>query len=197
MAYTFLQIRTKGKTDSNGTWYLLGDSTETIKEHFNVYGKDYFKQGVKAYFDYLLGGKLKHYDHTWPQLVEIESQRPENIGLPWFIVATKLENKMLQQRLDPNFSSCNPYLGKNMTILMNNPTIEIVETKVSEKMIYPDDEKLSLSDVRYIQWYHGKHWYAKIGKLDVVDQYGNQKWDTKEEAMQASQWFVEDLIANQ
>ena len=37
----------------------------------------------------------------------------------------------------------------------------------------------------------GKHWYAKIGKLDVVDKDNNQKLDTKEEAETAAKWYIE------
>ena len=37
---------------------------------------------------------------------------------------------------------------------------------------------------RYIQWANGKHWYAKIGDLDVVVD-GDQKWDSKKEAEKA------------
>ena len=37
----------------------------------------------------------------------------------------------------------------------------------------------------------GEHYYAKIGKLDVVDEQGNQKWNTKREAEAAARWYIE------
>ena len=43
MSYTFAKIRNKGKENDNGHWYLLADSINTIKEHFNTYGKSYFQ----------------------------------------------------------------------------------------------------------------------------------------------------------
>jgi hypothetical protein len=36
------------------------------------------------------------------------------------------------------------------------------------------------------------HWYAKIGSFDVVDQFNNQKWNSKEEAKEAAVWFVKN-----
>ena len=38
-----------------------------------------------------------------------------------------------------------------------------------------------------------KHWYAKIGNMDVRDEAGNMKWDTKEEAVKAAEWFCQYL----
>lgn len=39
----------------------------------------------------------------------------------------------------------------------------------------------------------GTHWYAKIGNMDIKDEKGNMKWDTKEEAEKAAWKFVENL----
>ena len=48
-------------------------------------------------------------------------------------------------------------------------------------------------DIRYIQWKDGSHWYAKIGKYDVVDENGNQKWNTRNEAINAAYSFLKTL----
>ena len=50
-----------------------------------------------------------------------------------------------------------------------------------------------MSNVRYLKWgeqYNGFHIYAKIGNLDVVDEHGNQKWSSHEEAENAAKWFI-------
>ena len=36
----------------------------------------------------------------------------------------------------------------------------------------------------------GYHIYAKVGKLDVVDESGNQKWNTRQEAEDAARWYI-------
>lgn len=58
-------------------------------------------------------------------------------------------------------------------------------------MEYPDFKKPSLDDVRFIQWDGGKHWYAKVNKEDIVDEFGRQKWNTKDEAEKAAKWYIE------
>lgn len=78
MSYTFAKIRNKGKETDKGYWYLLADSINTIKEHFNTYGKSYFKEGVADYFRYLSIDGVGHYEHRFPYIVEITAQKPEN-----------------------------------------------------------------------------------------------------------------------
>ena len=36
-------------------------------------------------------------------------------------------------------------------------------------------------------------WYVKIGKYDVVDQNGNQKWNTRNEAIIAAYNYLKEL----
>jgi hypothetical protein len=33
----------------------------------------------------------------------------------------------------------------------------------------------NFEDVRFIQWPGGRHWYAKLGNIDIVDKYEYQK----------------------
>lgn len=193
MAYTFVRIRNKINVNGKGSWYLLADSIDTIKEHFNTYGKTYFKDGVNDYLRWCNTGRIGHFDHHFPYVVEITAQKPENYGLPWFIVAAKVENLMYQTQTNLFNNGAKFYLNKEMVSLVDNPTIKIIETRIKEKMVYPDDEEMSLEDVRYIQWDNGTHWYAKVGKFDVVDKDNNQKWDTKEEAREAAKWFINNF----
>lgn len=58
-------------------------------------------------------------------------------------------------------------------------------------LTFPDEDKPTMDDVRFIVWGGGEHFYAKIGKLDVVDEHGNQKWNTKREAEAAARWYIE------
>ncbi len=47
-------------------------------------------------------------------------------------------------------------------------------------------------DIRTIKWPGGKHWYAKIGDIDVVVD-GDQKWNTKAAAQKAAERFLKDI----
>lgn len=65
---------------------------------------------------------------------------------------------------------------------------DLEERFVIEKdsLVWPD---FDTNDIRIIQWPNGKHYYAKIGNLDVVWN-GEQKWDTYEDAMQAALTYL-------
>ena len=42
-----------------------------------------------------------------------------------------------------------------------------------------------------MQWPGGYHWYVKCNNEDVVDKYGNQKWNDKYYAMEvAKKWCI-------
>jgi len=47
--------------------------------------------------------------------------------------------------------------------------------------------------IKVFQWQGGKHYYAKVDHLDVVDAAGNQKWNTFTEAERQAEIFAEGL----
>lgn len=49
------------------------------------------------------------------------------------------------------------------------------------------------SDIKLRQWKGGTHWYAKIGNIDVVDEDGNVKWDTLQEARIKAKEFLKTI----
>ena len=52
-----------------------------------------------------------------------------------------------------------------------------------------EQDDFNYDDVRFIRWNDGKHWYAKIGDIDICDQYGNYKSTNKYYMMRvAKQW---------
>ena len=72
--------------------------------------------------------------------------------------------------------------------------LEKVEQIIAKIEADPEDEDVrrpTLDDVKYSTWYGGKHYYAKIGKIDIVDRDNNQKWNTLNEAKEAAKWYIE------
>ena len=88
------------------------------------------------------------------------------------------------------------YLDNGVVETRMLPDDEIVEERYEGTLVYPVETQVRLEDVRYMQWnmpdmnIKGTHWYAKIGKTDIVDKDGNMKWDTKGEAEKAAEWFI-------
>lgn len=184
----------KDKEILNGTWYLVADSIEVIKEHWRKYCASYIKEGIRQivnkFSKQMENVPAGHYTNSFANVVEITSEIKR---IPLWQAATELENEALNSRITTfnkgNFNQC---LSHDMTILIYNDTVStVIEEKYSDILTFPDEEKPSIDDVRFIQWNGGEHWYAKIGKLDVVDVDNNQKWNTKEEAEKAAKWWIE------
>ena len=72
-------------------------------------------------------------------------------------------------------------------------TIEYEDECWKDELEYPEPDTYTVNDIRYIQWKDGSHWYAKIGKYDVVDENGNQKWDKYNDAIVAAYKFLKTL----
>lgn len=62
--------------------------------------------------------------------------------------------------------------------------IEISESKIVDEFRLPGVEP------RIIRWPNGKHFYAKIGDVDILDSNKNQKWDTRAEAERAVDQYM-------
>lgn len=48
-------------------------------------------------------------------------------------------------------------------------------------------------DIKVDRWFNGKHYYAKIGNVVVVDEFGNVKWNTPERAKEVAINYLDKL----
>lgn len=74
-------------------------------------------------------------------------------------------------------------------MIFNEDRYEILESFDREEMIYPH---YSESDIKITQWKGGQHYYAKLGNMTVVDEDGNQKWDSFNEAYKQAKMFLSE-----
>jgi len=180
----------------NKTWYLKPESTQDIIDHFKkICGRE-FKEGFEDYINNVIVRKnpitgepylysMNHSSSTWRNAVELCEMKLK--GQNWLKGATSLEDKTFKDRLEMfakgkaiYFTDGLPYYCCNV-----HPTYE--EEKWSEKLEYPYE--FQYDEVRFLQWEGGRHWYAKIGSIDIVDKYGRQKWSDKSYAqMIAKTW---------
>ena len=120
-------------------------------------------------------------------------------GNTWLEDAVKLENQVFQNRIKDFLKYGKIYLADGVQQLIFNEDVhEIVEEVECDELIYPREAHFHIEEVRYMQWDvpgypKGEHWYAKIGNMDVKDKQGNMKWNTKEEAEKAAEWFCQEL----
>lgn len=206
--YRFVKIRRKG-AEGNASWYFKPNSEEQLLEHFNkIFGAE-IRDGVRDHFKgtHLVADKSKpegywvYHEHPttpWARAVETYLYI---YGGTWIKAATKLENETLNNRLRDFRNGKESYFDNGVVETRMCEGDEIVKECVKDELVFPVDAQCRLEDVRYMRWdmpdlpVKGKHWYAKLGKMDVVDKDGNMKWDTKEEAEKAAQWFVEHKVS--
>ena len=191
--YTFVRIKHK-RNKSYGSWYLKPESIEQIDEHWHkvcspymIEGRLDFNQGYKV-----LDGKLhQRGKHLTNHFAGGVLDRIMLFGGSYAEQSTILENQAYKARVDM-FGKYDIYLSNGMPVFIMNPSFEIVETKESDEIAYPEQTEWLINDARYMKWPNGQHWYAKISTYDVRDKDGNMKWDTIEEAESAVAWFVKE-----
>jgi len=193
--YKFVKIRST-LHDSKGKefWYFVPNSIEQVQEHFQkIFGKE-ISAGVKDKFGTIEVNK--HPETAWRYGVDTLNRFSGN---PWIIDAVNLENQVLHNRINDFLKFGEIFLANGVQQLMVDERFhEKVEEIECEELIYPREEQFHFEDVRYMQWDlpgfpKGEHWYAKVGDMDVKDKEGNMKWNTKEEAMKAAEWFCQEL----
>ena len=205
MNYRFVKIK-RGKFE---IWYFNPRTRDQVIDHFNIIFGAEIKDGMR---DFVKGIHV-YQDKNDPDKVLIKREHPttpflravevymQTMGGTFIEAAVKLENETLQQRLKSFDSGKEMYLDNGVVETRLIDTDKIIEEYFSDNLVYPQDTYLRLEDVRYMQWnmpdlnMKGTHWYAKIGKLDIVDEHNNMKWDTKEEAEKAAEWFIRNKIS--
>ena len=184
--YTFVQI--KSKLDDKKSWLFKPKDIDQIIEHWYKYPASVIREGTHHMVRKVLNGVMGHCNNDFERAVEAY-MAATNANLRTALVC--VENEAFNSRMH---SSCRTtLLNHGMQVLMFDERFhEIIQSVEKETLTVPDEEKPTLSDVRVLVWPGGIHYYAKIGSLDVVDKDGNQKWMTKQEALDAASWYIQE-----
>ena len=214
--YEFVRFVYKGQPDNGQkNWWFVAKTTDDVVEHtkkvfkplmqegFDSYANEYIESiRRKCYWESVNGGTYVYVPHAdnkveaslrtiWATKNQITSDNPRPLEL--FETANSLYFEAFNNRIKDVMNG--PiYLEdgvRQFGYSDGNPNYEIVERVFKDKLEYPGIENVTLEDVEFIQWPGGTHWYAKIRREDIVDACGNQKWNTRMEAMQAAKWYLE------
>ena len=202
MEYEFVRFRTIETGEESHKWWFAAKTARQVIEHAKKFFKPTMQEGynsaahdaVEAIFKY--GGIMKHATNELASSIQTITEikgfkRSSTLAL--FDTANELLLTAIKGRLKDIDKGEAVYLEdgvRQFGYTSKNPCFEIVETYYSDKLEYPDFKKPTLDDVRFIQWNGGKHWYAKVNKEDVTDEFGRQKWNTKDEAEKAAKWYI-------
>lgn len=114
------------------------------------------------------------------------------MGLPLMVASEKLMKDTMDGRINAWNSGMRCFYPNDgfRCIRFDDRFSEVCDEIFNDSIVFPDIDRPSIEDVKFMVWDGGKHWYAKIGKMDVVVD-GQQKWNTKNDAIEASKKFIE------
>lgn len=179
----------------NSTWYLKPECLQDVKDHFTkICGRE-FKEGFEDYKDNVIVCKddngnpylysKNHSSSVWRNAVELCEMKLK--GLNWINAACGLEKRTYEDRINRFIEGKPIYLSDGLAYYPPIEHPKYDDEKWTNELIYPYE--YNYDDVRFIKWPDGKHWYAKCGNIDIVDEYGRQKWRDKSYAQKiAKDW---------
>jgi len=188
MSYTFVKIKQK-INGNNEYWLFKPKDVAQVVEHWYKYPASVIKEGTHHLVRKVLKSVIGHCNNDFERAVEVYMAAT---GTDLRTALVCVENEAFQSRI----KSCGDkeiYLTHGMQVMLFDERVsEVIAEVEKETLTFPDEEKPSASDIRVLVWPGGVHYYAKIGSLDVVDKDGNQKWNTKEEALEAANWYIQE-----
>ena len=166
----------------NNTWYLKPEKLEDVIEHFNKFcGREFeegfndFKNNVDVRKD-LNGEKYlyskNHSSSYWRNAVEMTMNIKDQ---SWFEAACSLEDKTYNDRIN-RFNS-----GKPIFFTDGLAYCPLIEWPEYDEEVWKDELEFpyeyQYENCRFLQWPGGRHWYVKIGNIDICDDWGYYKFN--------------------
>lgn len=198
--YKFVRFKSLIDGEESKKWWFAaksgGDVIEhaekflvpTMQEGFNSVSKD----AIDAIFKFGDVSLMNHPTNEIASAIErISAIKYKPSPMAFFNTGNEMLQTAINQRLKRVEKGKTIYLENGVREFGFSPMhYEIIEEYYSDELVYPDFLIPTLDDVKYIQWTGGYHWYAKVNREDVVDELGNQKWNTKKEAEEAAKWYI-------
>ena len=174
------------KVDIEYSWMLVLESMEDLEDYTRYYQDPQIKEGLN---EIITKDYAKHNTTSWGYIVETLSEIKQESFL---ISSAILENEVfrLKAKLIRDFGRI--YVNTNGGCFPHSKSLVILDEKPQKGLIWPTDN-LTIKDADIKKWPNGTHWYAKIGKMDVVVK-GQQKWDTYAEARSACVSYISKHI---
>lgn len=187
--YHFVLMKNKDIPGTEYRWYLKADSEAMIREHYKEYVCHEIEDGTRQLIKRAMNKEEGHFIGHFAPVAYHTALIKE---LPILEAPVEVENAMLKSRLSYFLKHGVIYLPPSLSVLLWSPeSYEIIDELCKDNLVYPHEEMPSLQDFSLIQWPGGQHWYAKLGKIDILDQFGNQRWNTLEDAQETCKWYIQ------
>lgn len=157
-------------------WYCLIDTIESLMQFIEL-------RSNKLCSDYMyIKNKRAKGDRSHlcdNQQIAIETVLTLNENRETLLDDIKYLDKFTQAYIDCFNDWGSFVVSPNYAFRDIDSTFEILEERYNEQFVFPDNKNL---EMKITKWPGGKHYYAKIGDIEVVDDDGNKKWPTYKRA---------------
>jgi len=178
----------------NNTWYLKPETLEDVIEHFKKFcGREFeegfndFKNNVRIKTDYDGNRYLQSFNHSsshWRNAVELTMRIKDQ---SWLEAACSLEDKTYKDRIKKFLE------GKPIFFTDGLPYAPLIDWPEYDDEVWKEELEFpyeyQYENCRFIQWPGGRHWYVKIGSIDIGDEWGHYKFSDLSYAQEvAKKW---------
>lgn len=174
--YKFVKIHNT-HYDIKHDFALLCEDYETLADHTMKFFHGEIKKGISDLIHQKETGQ--HLSSHWAHALQVKFTVEGGNVLE---ISQDLEKDILQTKMEMIDRHGAIVLRENCSYAPLVDTDVIIDQIESEDILYPGKDE---SSIRIFQWDGGKHWYAKIGGMDVSDK-GKAKWNTYNAAKQAA-----------
>lgn len=180
--YSFVKLKNKRCPNIKYPWMLECKNIKTLKEHNEKYFANEIEKGIKEHIN-----QVGHPSSNWGSALEAKAKIK---GTNIIEAGCELENQINNGKINCIIKYGCIYLNENSSYTILSDDFEIIDRINSNEMLYPSYSK---EDINIKQWKGGTHWYATIGSMNVIDEKGNQKWNSYGEAEKEALKFFKKL----
>lgn len=170
-------------TTENGLQHKNMILLETIDDFYQYLNGNFtveFKESTEDLV-YLIQNKIQHSKHY----LSCAAENISNItGQGKFYIINNLKDRLISNQLSIMQG------GGKIAINSRGGYFQLSK---KDKIHYIDEKQYTESDISITKWQGGKHYYAKIGKITVVDSDGCIKWNTYDYAYAVAKNFLSNL----
>jgi hypothetical protein len=169
------------------TGYLLLDNMDDLHEYINnesAKNTERIKTLFQRSTERLKGKYVPHADDVIVGVIEGLSE------------LTGMGNvRMFAEIVGAKFTDISKHVCKGERIAVNHNG-GYFPIPNDAKITYCKNKKYQASEIRITKYPNGQHYYATIRDVEVIDEYGDKKWNTEMYAYQHAKEFIKKLNNN-
>jgi len=183
--YKFVKVKSKGEDKvTYKEWFLLCTTIDLLRDFQEKIQSKNMLKGITSH----LATQTTH-SHPKNKLESIYNYYSEFTGECICQTIPKLEHTFYLKKLEYIRNKGAILIRESGSFMPFNPEeFQITDSAEKRELEYPSD-----TEIKIIRWPGGTHYYAKVGNMDIVDQEGNQKWNTEKEARQKAKQYLRTL----